>query len=235
MEFGIIIIIMIVVGLFSAASSAKKKGQQSGEGDQQQPPRRTMSDIQRAFMMMSGLDNGEEEQRIPPRTVIAPRPPESSISGVDSEGLSDFGRSPSGSMRGNTPIEQEAGYESNYGTVPSGSIRGDSPIEKEAGRGSDYGTVPSGSLRGETLISQEINKNRVTSGRLTDNGGSTIEHRMDESAEIADIEETNRGIALNETHRPQPALKLFENKNDYLKAVIYSEVLSRKVPVRRAR
>lgn len=223
MEFGIIIIIFVVISIISAATSSKKKGQQQQNGDQ--PQRKTMSDIQKAFMLMSGLDIDEEQQRIPPRPVSAPRPPESNIWGADSEGLSNYGSNLSGSILSNTPIEQEAGYEGNYGAVPSGSTRSDSIIEREAGYKSNFGVAPSGSLSGKTLISQEINKNRVTSGRLNDNGGSTIEHRMDESAEIADIEETNRGITLNEAHRPQPALKLFENKNDYLKAVIYSEIL----------
>lgn len=246
MEILFIVIIFVIIAIGSAASAVRKKP--SGSGEQGQPPRRTMSDIQRAFMMMSGMENDEEQEQprfTPPAAPPQPRnvppvqpraaysPPvaygEGSSNYGDSsgEGASDYGTVRSGSISGDTPIEREAGRKSNYGTVQSGSLRGETPIEREAGRNSSYGTAPSGSIRGNTLINQELKSSADFRLKESDSG-DIMQHRLDESVELADIEETNRGIASAQRRRTQPVIKLFENKNEYLKAVIYSEILSRR-------
>jgi hypothetical protein len=235
MDFlGIIAIIFIGI-IVSAVSAASKKKQQDDGGEGGVPRRPAMSDIQRAFMMMSGLDNDENERK---REQVltgfkAPSPPSGAaaynegLSGAegtgDREGKSDFGSVSSGSLRGDTPIEQ-AGFKSDYRTGQSGSLRGNTAIEAEAGVYKYAAASETVKEATESVIDNEAST-------LTDITADDMEHRLDESAEMADIAESSKIAA---TRRVKPALKLFENKNDFVKAVIFSEVLSRRQPAGRA-
>lgn len=184
MEFGLIFIIIVIIGLVSAASKGKKQ-QQDNKG--QQPARPTMSDIQRAFMMMTGADDDEEQT--PPQNQAysrpyTPAPPAPSAAPAREEGMSDYGTMRSGSMSA-ASVEGRAYMPS----APMISRLEDAyepeetePIEME------------GSVYGEDL--------------------SLID-------------------SLEQTHT-KSALKLFESQSDYAKAVIYSEILSRRQRGRRS-
>jgi hypothetical protein len=186
-------------------------------------------------MMMSGQDDENERKRSEVlRGFNAPPPPVSNSTAYregftgaegtgDSEGKSDFGSVPSGSLRGNTPIEQ-AGFKSDYRTGQSGSLRGNTAIEAEAGVYKYAAASETVKEATESVIDNEAST-------LTDITAGDMEHRLDESAEMADIAESSKIAA---TRMAKPALKLFENKNDFVKAVIFSEVMARRQSAGRA-
>lgn len=244
MEGGIFFIVVLVIGaILSAASSAKKK---SGS-NQGAPPRRTMSDIQRAFMMMSGLDNEDEEQQtrnVPPAAPQQPRytppaapqqprnvqpaapraaytPPVSTVQSrlsvtprsVYGEGASDYGAARSGSL-GPTTIEKEAGIADNK------RLRSN-PSESSEGYSSEYNAAPSGSLRGNTAIENEAGIGKYTAAAQSI---KEAEESINEN-ELEMLKEDLSQEVETVKHTAKPALKLFADKNEYLRAVIYSEIL----------
>jgi hypothetical protein len=206
MDGGIgILIVFVLIGIISAVSSAAKK-KSSSSNKQGEPQRRPMSEIQRAFMMMSGLEDDKEEQQARPvRTFNAPSPPPvrpaAPVSGEGSggtEGKSDYGSVKSGSMV--------------YDPLPSTS-EGISFVSTVSGKGTLFESLTE---RVET----------------DEDGNSTLmQHRLDDSADAADLRKEKLQTEMN----TRPKIKLFQSQNDYLKAIIYSEILARRIPGQRRR
>jgi hypothetical protein len=222
---GLIVIIFVVVTIVSALSAAKKKPA-GKDGESQAPRRPAMSDIQRAFMMMSGQDSEENEHKR--ETIVSnfkvPQPPvaEASKSGslTSRVGLGDY--------EGLSDSEGLGGYEglSNYGSAPQGTLWGEVPVVSTPGA---YKYVAAA----ETVSYDEASTLKELKGSSSLERRGDMKHRLDESVEIADIAETNRDMMLAAKNRPQPTLRLFENKNDVVKAIIFSEVLTKRSPAGR--
>lgn len=194
---GILVIVFVVVGIISSAAQSSKKKQQQQSGAQ--PPRPTMSDIQRAFMMMTGLEEEKEQQpqKQPQRVQsYAPPPPSpGAYSSAPLEGSSDFGAARSGSLD-YTPLSR------------SGSLDY-TPLSREGGSGV------------YTFASESVTEAEQTVTELKESEGAVYG---------ADLSASD-GRAK---HHKAPALKLFEHQGDYVRAVIYSEILSRRQRGRRA-
>ncbi len=227
---GLIAIIFVGIIISAVSSAARKKQKGDGRGDD--APRRPMSDIQRAFMMMSGAGSEEDERRR--ETIVsgfnAPRPPAGGTANAQgftgSEGMGDY--------EGTGESEGSGDFEglSDYSSVPRGSITGNSPIESESGVYKYAVAAESLEAARETVSDSATSVFERLGGLSSLEGRGDMEHRLDESAEIADIAEASRIFA--ETNRPRPQLKLFTNKSDVVKAIIFSEVLARRSPLGRA-
>ncbi len=233
--FGGIIVLFVIIGIISSIASAAKK--KSG-GNQNQPPRRTLSDIQRAFMMMSGQDD-DEQSNVPPAAPPQPRyvPPVQpraaytpSVSTMQSrlsdtprfaygEGASDYGSS-SGEGTSDYGTGRSEGT-NDYVAFSGGSLLGETAIEKEAGRRSGIGTAPSGSLRDNTPIETEAGIERYI--RAAESIKEAEESINENEQDI--FKEDLSQQAETVKHHAKPTLKLFADKNDYVRAVIYSEIL----------
>jgi hypothetical protein len=234
-SLGFIVIIFVVITIVSAVSAGKKKPSKSGDQNEAAPRRPVMSDIQRAFMMMSGLeseDNAENEKK---RSEVlsgfkAPPPPAGSTPGSgfgDREGLGDYeGLSYSEGFGDSEGL-------SDYGKAASGSLTGDSAIEKEAGIYKYAAAAEMLKGASETVTDDDAPTLTELKGLSSFERRGDMEHRLDESAELADIAEANRDRMLAGSNRAHPALGLFESKSDIVKAVIFSEVLKRRPPAGR--
>lgn len=216
MDFiGVLIIIFVVIGLFSAAAQGKKKKQDRGEG--QPAPRPTMSDIQRAFMMMSGIDE-EKEQQAPTRAPSYPRP------------------APSPFSQPSAPLTFDEGA-SSYGAARSGSL------SNSGSRSLDYTPLTRSGSLDYTPLTRSGSLNYTPLSREGDSGGYTFaSESITETAEtVTELQESLGevyGADLSEgdgqVHHKAHSLRLFQNQGDYVRAVIYSEILSRKARGRRA-
>jgi hypothetical protein len=93
--------------------------------------------------------------------------------------------------------------------------------------GQGFGVTPA-SFEGtnfETLTARsEIND---------DGSNSLLAHRLDESVEIADTADLNRE-KRSEQGNLKPALKLFQGQGEFVKAIIYSEILAPRSQSRRS-
>lgn len=225
MDFlGIIAIIFVGIILSAVSSAARKK--QHDDDSEGKPPRRPMSELQRAFMMMSGMESEEDERK--GETIIsgfnAPRPPTGT---ANAQGFTGEGH---GNYEGMGKSESSGDFEglSDYSSAPHGSITGNSLIEEEI----SVNRYSAGSPRTarETNSDSTAYVFELSGSSLEDR--AEMEHRLDESAEMADLAESS--IIFAEADRPRPRLKLFEDKNDLVKAVIFSEVLARRSPFGRA-
>ena len=185
---GILIIIAIVV-ISSILSATKKKPARKDEGEQ--PVRPTMSDIQKAFMMMG--DPEHSQQHTPPKR---------------NDGLP--GRE--GIFRENLPRREgvynrleEHELEGTLGREGTGSLEG------TAGREGMPGVE--GAFAASTVSAPP---NKYANVRID-------KYFADEEEDSTPSVRRIEGI---------PALRLFENQSDFAKAVIYSEILTRKTQKR---
>jgi hypothetical protein len=222
---GLIAIIFVGIILSAVSSAARKK--QHDDDSEGKPPRRPMSELQRAFMMMSGMESEEDERK--GETIIsgfnAPRPPTGT---ANAQGFT--GSEGCGVYEGMGDYEGSGNFEglSDYGSVPRGSIA--SQAEGETGVYKYVVTESPKAARETDSDSAAFAFERLAEPSLERR--AEMEHRLDESAEMADLAESS--IIFAEADRPRPRLKLFEDKNDLVKAVIFSEVLARRSPFGRA-
>lgn len=203
----LLIIISVIGSLVSAASQAKKKQQQQQQSGQQRP-RPVMSDIQRAFMMMTGLEEENEQaaqQRAPARY--------------------------------NAPPERQPAVQY-YAPAPAAAPAQGYTVSSAGEGSSNFGTVKSGSIVGETLISQEVKYSRpdTVAESLLEARSTAIAESQPTAYEL-ESEVFGDDLSLQSaTGRTavKPRLKLFQSQSDYVRAVIYSEILSRGPRGRRA-
>lgn len=192
MEALIIIGIAVLGIILRAAGSAARKNNRAnntsantGEGEQQSapPPRMsTMSDIQKAFMMMSD----EEPKKAPAPTHTRPMRPAGE------------------------------GYGSHEGTIShEGRIGSEGLKGKHEGiKGMHEGTV--GRTEGKAFHPPGFHS--------TSNKYAKVD--LKEYTHVTDSEDQK--VVTLHTQAKRSPLKLFEDKDDFTKAVIYSEILSRK-------
>lgn len=196
--FGGIIVLFVIIGIISSIASAAKK--KSG-GNQNQPPRRTLSDIQRAFMMMSGQDDDEQQAPpAPPRQTYAPPPPQQQ--GYVPPRQQAF--TPPPPRPAYTPPQAYSEGASSYGAT----------LSRE---GTSSGFASSGSL-GNTALEDEL-LNKYTAAT------ESIKEAEESINELEILQEDLSQEVETVKHHAKPALKLFADKNDYVRAVIYSEIL----------
>lgn len=200
------IVVFIVISIFRSVAKKKKaqerseqSGQQQGQSGQQPVRPPAMSDIQRAFSMM-----GEMEPKPAPRAAT-PRP---------------------------IPARQPAAYSSTQGK--SLSAAGNSSLEGTLGKTEGRASTLEGKAgRTEGRASTHEGKAGKTEGREFHGAGA---HKMPapyKSTSISSVtfdeSEDDFGNAIGDKkYAPTPKLKLFEKQSDYMKAVIFSEILPRR-------
>ena len=202
----LVVVIGIVVRILSSAAKKKAKQQEAernagaeGRTAPAPPPRASsMSDIQRAFMEMSGL--AEEPVKAPPAA---------NYSGSAGKPV------PMSSSEGRTVESKSLGsYEGAYSSEGSsslseglGSYEGAYSTEGKAGKTEGIEFHPSGA--------------HSYTGKYADVDLTTLKVDLNE-----DLKSSYASASVDK--RKKNPLKLFENKSDFTKAVIYSEILSRK-------
>ncbi|MGE5496297.1 MAG: hypothetical protein ACM3S4_13460 [Burkholderiales bacterium] len=230
MDDFLVIAIIFVGALLAAFSSAAKKKQHDDDGEGKLP-RRPMSELQRAFMMMSGPESEAGKRK---ENTVTPRFTPQKVSRLFGDPGFNAARPPAGTASAREFTSEGRGnYEGTGESEGSGNFEGLS----------DYGSVPHGSITGNSLIEEEIRVQRYrdmvsdSADSAFESGGPSLEHRaeieyrLDESAQMSDLAESSS--MFTETVKPRPRLKLFEDKNDLVKAVIFSEVLARRSPFSR--
>ena len=186
MEFlGIIVTIVIVILL----SAAKKKKPQKEEGNNAPPRPATMSDIQRAFMMLSDQEDAPQNRpaQPAPQKPVQPMPQKQPT-------LSAY--------EGTAGLEGAPGSEGLSGSEGLPGSEGISGIEGTASR-EGMGT--------EGLYKPEIVQ--------------TIPPHIRRPDRISDADP---GISAIRRRTARSSLKLFADKNEIVKAVVYAEILSRR-------
>ncbi len=224
-----IIILVVVIGIIVRvlSSMAKKKAKQQqdernagGEGRAAPapPPRpSSMSDIQRAFMEMSGL---MEE---PPK-----EPPVKAYSGSAGKTV-PMNSTESRTVRSESLGSYEGAYstEGQNGTTEGlGSYEGAYSTQGRSGTSEGLGSY-------EGAYSTEGKAGKTEGIEFHTAGSHSIGNKfadVDLTTLKPDLEEDLKSSYASITvvkQRKNP-LKLFENKNDFTKAVIYSEILNRR-------
>ena len=202
----LIAVIGIVVRILSSAAKKKAKQQEAernagaeGRPTPAPPPRASsMSDIQRAFMEMSGLT--EEPDKAPPA---------STYSGSAGKSV------PMSSSEGRAVVSNNLGsYEGAYSGEGSASL--------SEGLGSYEGAYSTEGKAGKTEgVEFHASGTHSYTGKYADVDLTTLKVDLNEDLK------PSYARATIDTHKKSP-LKLFENKDDFTKAVIYSEILNRR-------
>ncbi|MBT3319215.1 MAG: hypothetical protein HN948_06260 [Clostridia bacterium] len=209
-------VLFVVIGIFRSVAKSRKKAQarreamdsrdgseQPSEQAQQQQPMRAaaMSDIQRAFAMMAE----EENPKPPPAKPAPPRP---------------------------IPARAPAAYASVQGksTFASGMQPHEGVVGKTEGRATTH----------EGKVGKTEGRATTHEGKAGKTEGSEFHgvgaHNMPnpyESVNISTITfdetEDDFGNAIGDVNaKPKPQLTLFEKQSDYVKAIIFSEILPRR-------
>ena len=204
-------VIFIVISIMRSAAKKKKaqsqneQSGQQGQTGQQQPVRPpAMSDIQRAFSMMGEMEQKPAPKPVPPRPA-APRP---------------------------TPARQPAAYTSVQGKSTFAS--GMQPHEGVVGKTEGRATTHEGKIgRTEGRAFTHEGKAGKTEGEEFHGVGA---HNMPSpytavnlsTIKIDDNEDDFGNAIGDKTYTPKPKLKLFEKQSDYMRAVIFSEILPRR-------
>ena len=204
--------LFVVIGILRSIAKNKKKAQarqeamdsrdgspQQPEQTQQQPVRPSaMSDIQRAFAMMA-----EEEKPKPTPVPIRPIPARAPAAYTSVQGKSTF-------ASGQQPHEGLVGKTEGRATTHEG----------KAGRTEGRATTHEGKA-GKT---EGIEFHGEGAHNMPDPYKSTSF-----SSITFDETEDDFGNAIGDkVYTPKPKLKLFEKQSDYMKAVIFSEILPRR-------
>ena len=202
----LVVVIGIVVRLLSAMAKKKAKQQQAernggeeGRATPAPPPRpSTMSDIQRAFMEMSGLQ--EEPVKAPSANAY---------SGSAGKPV------PMSSSEGRTVVSSNLGsYEGAYSGEGSSSL--------SEGLGSYEGAYSTEGKAGKTEgVEFHASGSHSYTGKYADVDLTTLKVDLNEDLK------PSYARATVDTYKKNP-LKLFESKSDFTKAVIYSEILNRR-------
>ncbi len=221
------VVLFFIIGIIRSvakknrARRANEQGEnQSGQTQQQQQPQparpSAMSDIQRAFAMMN--EEAEEEKPKPRPVPIRPIPARAPAAYASTQGKSTF-------ASGKQPHEGLVGKTEGRASTHEG----------KAGRTEGRATTHEGKA-GRT-------EGRATTheGKAGKNEGSEFHgvgsHNMPtpyESASIStvtfDESDNEFGGAISDAHIIQKTepLKLFVKQSDYMKAVIFSEILPRR-------
>lgn len=202
-----IIIVFVVISLISSA--VKKNAQKSKDAeDKQAPPEPravrppVMSDIQRAFQLMSEFDE-QQPQKADQKVefpFVSSSYPEDVVSPEGTYGQSDGSASYEGTQSyGNGAMSTQGRYAHEGVRVHNAPI-----TTMQAGYSS--------------TLSETYNK-RVSSGQNM--------YAKSSLNEISNRFEKDTAFSSNAPKR-SGGLVLFDNKNEYVKAVVYSEILSRK-------
>ncbi len=208
MDFGFLIIIFVIIMVIVSAASKRKKPSKKDE-DESEPVRRpttTMSDIQRAFMMMT--DPESEERQHPPKAERPVPKPVSPFRDFSNEG-----------MRGATE-----GFMSDQGTRYDGVKPSLEGIRKDGITNSTEGfrdfSKSMASTEGtgyKTVAAMEA--------RVKEESSAPMQHRLQDR--ITDSDKPDK-VLLDPQQAKAPDIQLFRNQNDIVRAVIYSEILKRK-------
>ena len=220
------VVLFVVIGILRSIAKKNRARRANEQGDgqsdqaqqqQQQPARPSaMSDIQRAFAMMN--DEAQEEKPKPRPVPIRPIPARAPAAYASTQGKSTFasGKQPHEGLVGKTEGRAST-HEGRIGTTEGRATT----HEGKAGRTEGRATTHEGKA-GKTEGSEFHgvgSHNMPTPYEST--GISTV--TFDES-------DNEFGGAISDAHIMQKTepLKLFVKQSDYVKAVIFSEILPRR-------
>ncbi len=212
---GILPIIIIIVVINIIRSVAKKKKPAKNSDGEPQAPRPVMSDIQKAFRLMSEFDDKPEPEAKasePLREGIASEGLRGRSEGIASEGLRGRteGVVTNQGMRGRTE-----GIASSQGM--QGLTEG---IASSQGRGRNEMLSKMNAAYSSTLA--------ATYGEDAPQGKDNIYAKAKIDKYTLSDQEDEKIFLENRKRRQLLDLKLFDNKDELVKAVIYSEILTRK-------
>lgn len=249
MEGILVIIAFAVIALVSAAAKSKARGNanRNADGQGQPPPQRSvpLSDIQRAFMMTQ--ENAPPPQ--PPQTAPRPvyTPPQAAYTPMQTRTAAPMQSRMSAPMesRMSAPLESRMSAPMEARTsaaVPSHPMFGQQTAaqpdafaarQQAFARTASPNTLPQDFYSGSMgMPSREgIRDTEGDETPLVTVRNAAIESVADLDLEtLSDLGAPVRSVRIAPAEKPRKGLpvKLFDSKNEYVKAIIYSEVLARR-------
>jgi hypothetical protein len=239
--FWILVVIGLISTIISAVAKSKKREEARRESEGQPAPPRPLSDIQKAVMMAQ--ETASQRPAAPPRPAYTPQQPGTQPNPVYAQ---QYVAQPRPAY---TPQQPAAYTPMEARTTAPMEARSAAPMEARTAAAVPphpmysapraAGTLPadfySGSMGAATTEGQSDNTD-------IDKPMEVVRVSALESVTDADLETAAglntpaKPLQQAAVSNPQPKrepLKLFDGKNEVVKAVIYSEVLARRSPGRR--